>query len=92
MPSPLELIKSFFAPDTVESVKAPIGAWIPPQTAEAAASNPNLSVGAGGRPVMDAAYAHAHNESLFSGMLSWGPVMGIALLVMAFLWNRFLRH
>lgn len=91
MPSPLEFIKSFFAPDTVETVKAPIGAWIPNQSATATA-NPNLSVGAGGRPVMDAAYAHAHNDSLFSGMLTWGPVMGLVLVFMAFLWNRFLRH
>ena len=45
-----------------------------------------------GRPVMDAAYAHAHNEQLFSGMLSWGPIMALALIGLAVVWTKFLRH
>lgn len=87
MPSPIEFLKSFFSPETVEKVSAPVGAWIPPA---ATATTPNIAFEKG-RPVMDAALAHTHNESMFTGMLSWGPLVGLAMIAMAFVWTRFLK-
>lgn len=87
MSSPIEFLKSFFSPETTERISAPVGAWIPPAVTETA---PNIAFEKG-RPVMDAALAHAHNESMFSGMLSWGPITGLAMIAAAFLWTRFLK-
>lgn len=87
MTSPVEFFKSLFRPEVVDTVKAPVGAWIAPVKE----TGPNIAFDKG-RPVMDAAYAHAHNEQLFSGMLSWGPVMALALVGLAVVWTKFLRH
>lgn len=66
----------------------PEGAWIPP--VEPVERFAGLS-SAGGRPVMDAAAAMGHNDTLFHGTWSWGAGMGIALVVLAIVWTRFLR-
>lgn len=87
MSSPIDFLKSFFSPETTEKVSAPVGAWIPPAATETA---PTV-IFEKGRPVMDAAIAHSHNEGLFSGMLSWGPMVGCAMIAMAFVWTRFLK-
>lgn len=66
----------------------PEGAYIPPP--ESVERFAGLS-SAGGRPVMDASAATAHNATLFHGALTWGPVMGLVLVVFAFVWFRFGR-
>jgi len=68
-----------------ETLHAPEGAWIPP--AIPVDKFAGLSSD-GGRPVMDAAMAHAHNESLFTALLHWGPLMALVMLAFAWIWTR----
>lgn len=66
-------------------VLAPIGAWIPPTEP----TKPFASLGsAGGRPVLDAAEAFSHNESLFHGTWIWGLGLSLALVALAYIWTR----
>lgn len=71
-------------PDTVHH-SAPEGAWIPPTVSPepfAGLSND------GGRPVMDAAAAHAHNETLFHGAYTWGLGCALLICIFAWVWSR----
>ena len=79
----------FVEPPPVARVIYPEGAYIPPQTVEVQTMGAVVLDGAKmARPVMDAGLAQAHNESMFQGALSWGPMMGIALLLFGYLWTR----
>jgi len=69
-------------------VLAPSGAWIPP-TPEPERL-PGLAF-EGGRPILDAADALSHNESLFHGAWTWGTGTALALIVLGMIWVRGFR-
>lgn len=82
----------FVDPPPVVRVIYPEGAYVPPSIAESPTVEAAVMEGSRiARPVMDAALAQTHNESMFQGALSWGPIMGFALLVFAWLWTRWQR-
>lgn len=87
MRSPLDILRNLLSPEQVDSVHAPVGAWISPQATQTA----HVGTGAGGHPVMAALEAQAHNQELFHGMAAWAPVMGLAFVLLAVVWTRFLR-
>lgn len=70
----------------------PEGAYVPQASDTAAIFGKLTEAGGGAHPVMDAAQAQAHNAGMFHGALSWGPVMGLALVVFAWLWTRWQRN
>lgn len=82
----------FVDPPPVVRVIYPEGAYIPPTVVETHTVGAAVMEGSTiARPVMDAGLAQTHNESMFHGALSWGPIMGLALVVFAFLWTRWQR-
>lgn len=82
----------FVDPPPVVRVTYPEGAYIPPSLVETRAVEATVMEGAKfARPVMDAGLAQSHNESMFIGALSWGPYMGVGLVIFAWLWTRWQR-
>jgi hypothetical protein len=82
----------FVDPPPAVRVIYPEGAYVPPPSVDVPAVGGAVLEGARiARPVMDAGLAQSHNESMFHGALSWGPYMGVALVIFAWLWTRWQR-